>query len=286
MSLLEKMVPNKVKRVVSGSDNIDVLYYQSPGLLFKEIKNTQIIIPDDRWTYGGTYHKNESEYMKDIIRGTVPKNMYTKYIDYKKRLPKKLTAKYYENRGMSCKRTRKIMDDGDELSISRWMAGMDDYWSATVRDNNRKNIRIAINTSGSSALKEADMVAMACQTAAAVEIIYALGYSVELLASDFSEYVGPKDTDYCLLLTNIKRARAKTNIQRVLSLAYPGWLRDTTFKIAKDKFEYVSGYGKPAIHTEDIKKKMGLHYIFERGLSNQDFSDDFSKLLADISGNI
>jgi len=67
-----------------------------------------------------------------------------------------------------------------------------------------------------------------------------------------------------MVLFPIKRSNEPLDLQRVMSIATNGILRDLLFQMKQGEFKFGSGMGQQKEMSDNAKKKAGVYYVVEQ----------------------
>lgn len=216
----------------------------------------------EKWTYGSHYVGRDRN-MLALKRGESPKALMDKFIEYRNLLTDSIDVTKYVGMGLSCRRRRKISDDGSEIDISRYVNGDELYWQSYKRDAQRQNVRLGINFGVSCTCGEDDFAKLGACVSLLADILTKLGYGVEIVGMDFVGYNGGRDYTHICLASTFKRPHEPLDIQKLLNTGLPSMLRDFSFGINKRVFEIGTSQGSCTEATPLLKKVANVLYVAE-----------------------
>tara|TARA_Y100000361_G_scaffold79289_1_gene70149 strand:- start:14080 stop:15009 length:930 start_codon:yes stop_codon:yes gene_type:complete len=217
---------------------------------------------DEDWTYGSL--KNRENLVEHLMVGKASDKVTKFFEKYRAEVERKLDVSSYVGVGLSSKRTRRRSDDGDELNIDRIMTNRDDYWDTMVRDNRRRNIRIGINFTLNADNDEMEFARLGATASVLADVLTKMGNAVEICATYCCRYRGRMDKVHeFMVLFPIKRSNEPLDLQRVMSIATNGILRDLLFQM-KEQFQFGSGMGQQKEMSDNAKKKANVFYVVEQ----------------------
>tara|TARA_R100000808_G_C2147157_1_gene155094 strand:- start:241 stop:1167 length:927 start_codon:yes stop_codon:yes gene_type:complete len=219
-------------------------------------------IYDEKWTYGSL--KNRENLVEHLMVGKASKKVTKFFEEYRAEVERKLDVSSYLGVGLSSKRVRRRSDDGDELNIDRIMTNRDDYWDTMVRDNRRRNIRIGINFTLNADNDEMEFARLGATASVLADVLTKMGNAVEICATYCCRYRGQMDKVHeFMVLFPIKRSNEPLDLQRVMSIATNGILRDLLFQM-KEQFDFASSMGQQKEMSDNAKKKANVFYVVEQ----------------------
>lgn len=220
-------------------------------------------IYDKEWTYGSL--KDRETLIEHLMMGKASKKVRDFFEKYRAEVERKLDVSSYVGVGLSSKRTRRRSEDGDELNIDRIMTNRDDYWDSMVRDNKRRNVRIGINFTLNSDNDEMEFARLGATASVLADVLTKMGNAVEICATYCCRYRGRmNDVVEFMVLFPIKRSNEPLDLQRVMSIATNGILRDLLFQMKQGEFKFGSGMGQQKEMSDNAKKKAGVYYVVEQ----------------------
>tara|TARA_B100001939_G_scaffold54326_1_gene43507 strand:- start:40 stop:900 length:861 start_codon:yes stop_codon:yes gene_type:complete len=215
------------------------------------------------FTYGSSF-PTKGEHYNALKHGKASKAMVDGYTKMRSQIENELNINQYYQQGLSCMRTRRFRDEGDEVDINRYLGGADNYWITHKRDRQAKNIRIALNfglNSNNTETKFAELVAVLATLA---DILTRLGFATEILGCNFRRYQGDKKLSYTCSSIKFKGSSEKLDIQRILSMGLQGLLRDWEFGIGKQALKYDGTQGYQANMPQELQKRLNINYMVEQ----------------------
>lgn len=216
----------------------------------------------EKWTYGSHYVGRDRN-MKALRRGESPKYLQKKFEEYRSLLSSKIDVTKYLGMGLSCRRRRRLSDEGSELDISRYNNGDEKYWQSYKRDAQRQNVRLAVNFGVSCSCSEEDFAKLGASVSLLADIITKLGYGVEIVGMNFVKYFGKRDYDHLCSTVTFKRSHEPLDVQKLLNTGLPSMLRDFSFGINRKVFEIGGSQGQCHEVTPLLKKVANVLYIAE-----------------------
>lgn len=254
---------------------IGYLHFDSLKHMQAEIQknNWQFSKTDERegddWTYGHTF-KTHDVHIKALNHGRTTPTLVTHYKKIRSMIEKKIKVTRFFNEGVSCKRRRRFMDEGDEIDIDRLLCNSDNPWIVTTRDKKSKNIRIGINYALSHGNNEASFAKLCAAGAYLSDVLTKLGYSVEIIGLVSLLYSGKKDYDKVCISSKFKGSGQKLDVQRVLSIGLTGLFRNQIFGILEKKFLSYSSMGRQSMTSDEEKKQLNINYVIEQEIVKDD----------------
>jgi len=218
---------------------------------------------EDYWHYGSL--KNRDALVESLMVGRASKKVRDFFEEYRSEVERKLDVSSYLGVGLSSKRVRRRSDDGDELNIDRIMVNRDDYWDVMVRDNKRKNVRIGINFSLAWGNDEMEFARLGATASVLADVLTKMGNAVEVCATYCCGYDGGiDDVNEFMVMFPIKRSNEPCDLQRIMSIATNGILRDLLFQMKAGVFEFSSWMGTQKEMSDYAKRKAGVFYVVEQ----------------------
>ena len=238
----------------------------------------------EKFTYGKTIVGRDM-LEKALRQGKTAEKFLKQYHKQRAMLERKAGISKFLGRGLSCRRRRKYCDNGDDLSMSRLMGGNDNYWSTTVRESQRANIRIGMNMAISWQHKEDDFIRLGASLAVISDILTKLGYAVEVICYNFVEYSGSKKWDYFGMSIPIKMPNEPLDIHRMLTGGLPGLFRDKCFGLMRKAWKFNSSMGYQTRTTNLYKKELQLIHVVEQDMCETDEKavDGLSEMMRKLS---
>ena len=255
---------NGVDYEYSAKDEIVCLEFNSAEDYIEAcLTNDVHKIHDKEWAYGSV--GNREQLIENLTIGKATKKVTDFFNHYREEVENKIDVSSYLGRGLSSKRVRRRSDDGDELNIDRVMTNRDDYWDVMVRDNKRKNVRIGINFSLSCINDEMEFARLGATASVLADILTKMGNAVEIHATYCCRYSGGMvGVNEFVVLFPVKRSHEVLDLQRVMSIATNGILRDLLFQIKEGSFKFGSGMGYQKTMSKQAKKKANVFYVVEQ----------------------
>ena len=216
----------------------------------------------EKWTYGSHYVGRDRNKLA-LKRGESPKALMDKFMEYRDLLTDKIDVTKYVGMGLSCRRRRRISDDGAEIDISRFVNGDELYWQSYKRDAQRQNVRLGINFGVSCTCGEEDFAKLGACVSLLADILTKLGYGVEIVGMDFVRYNGKRDYTHLCIASTFKKPHEPLDIQKLLNTGLPCMLRDFSFGINDKVFEIGQGQGCCNEATPLLKKVANILYVAE-----------------------
>lgn len=227
------------------------------------LKNDVFEITDNHWTYGSV--KTREKLIENLTIGKSSKKVRDFFEKYREEVENQLDISSYLGRGLSSKRVRRCSDDGDELNIDKVMVNRDDYWDKMVRDNKRRNVRIGINFSLSHQNDEMEFARLGATASVLADVLTRMGNAVEIHATYCCQYEGslPGVREFVVLFP-VKRSHEVLDLQRIMSIATNGILRDLLFQMKRGVFGFDYGMGYQKEMSDDAKEKADVFYVVEQ----------------------
>jgi len=227
------------------------------------LTNDVFKITDKDWTYGSV--KTREQLVENLTIGKSSKKVRDFFEKYREEVEQQLDITSYLGQGLSSKRVRRCSDDGDELNIDKVMVNRDDYWDKMVRDNKRRNVRIGINFSLAHFNDEMEFARLGATASVLADILTRMGNAVEIHATYCCQYEGslPGVREFVVLFP-VKRSHEVLDLQRVMSIATNGILRDLLFQIKRGVFGFDHGMGYQKEMSEDAKERANVFYVVEQ----------------------
>jgi hypothetical protein len=165
------------------------------------------------------------------------------------------------------------------------MGGSDHYWTATIRDSKRANVRIGLNIGVASGHSERDFVRLGATITLMGDIISKLGYAVEIIVFVFIQYSGEENWSDFGMSIPMKMSNEPLDIHRMLTSGLPGLFRDKCFGLMKNKYKFYSGMGYQKQVTEAYKKELNLLHVVEQKFAKSDESavDGLAQMMQDLA---
>lgn len=230
---------------------------------------------NQRWTYG-THFQNHSTHMKALRDGRTTPSLVTHYKKIRSTLERKLRVSKFTGQGVSCKRKRRFVDDGDEIDIDRFLANSDTPWVVTKRNKRARNIKIAINFGLSNGNNENSFAKLISTGAYLSDVLTKIGYAVEVWGAISIGYRGALPLDEVCAAIRFKDSGQRLDIQRVLSMGLTGLFRNLMFGILEKKWKFHESLGYQIQMCKEVKKELGFNYVIEQEIvSNEKKMLDF-----------
>tara|TARA_R100001377_G_scaffold65994_1_gene41264 strand:+ start:3438 stop:4292 length:855 start_codon:yes stop_codon:yes gene_type:complete len=230
---------------------------------------------NDEWTYG-SHFDNRDTHMKALRQGRTTPSLVTHYKKIRSVLERKLKVSKFAGQGISCKRKRRFVDDGDEIDMDRFLANSDTPWVVTKRNKKARNIKIAVNFGLSSGNNEHSFAKLVSAGAYLSDVLTKIGYAVEVWGVDATGYRGSLKLDEVCTAIKFKDSGQRIDLQRILSMGLPGLFRNLIFGILEKKWESDSSLGKQIQMSKEVKKELGFNYVIEQEIvSNEEKMLDF-----------
>ena len=217
----------------------------------------------ETWTYGKDV-VGRSNLNRALTIGQSSDSILRLYQKLRSEIEMDSRISKFVGKGLSCKRRRVVRDDGDDLSMSRLMGGQDQYWSTTVRQSQRANIRIGMNMAISWKHKEKDFARLGATLALISDILTKMGYAVEVVAYNFLKYVGSKRWDYFGMSIPFKMPNEPLDVHRLMSAGLPGLFRDYCFGLMDKQYGFYDGMGRQVETTDAYKQELNLLHVVEQ----------------------
>lgn len=217
----------------------------------------------ETWTYGSNVVGRDN-LKRALTIGQSSDNMIQLYQKMRSEIDMDARISKFVGKGLSCKRKRVIRDDGDDLSMARLMGGQDQYWSTTVRQSQRANVRIGMNMAISWQHKEEDFARLGATLALISDVLTKMGYAVEVIAYNFVQYNGGNDWKYFGISIPIKMPNEPLDIHRLMSAGLSGLFRDYCFGLMDTKYEFYRGMGYQCETTDAYKRELDLLHVVEQ----------------------
>ena len=230
---------------------------------------------NQEWTYG-THFKSHDTHMKALRHGRTTPSLVTHYKKIRSALERKLRVSKFTGQGVSCKRKRRFVDDGDEVDIDRFLANSDTPWVVTKRNKRARNIKIAINFGLSNGNNENSFAKLISTGAYLSDILTKIGYAVEVWGVISIGYNGTLPLDEVCAAIRFKDSGQRLDIQRVLSMGLTGLFRNLMFGILEKKWKFHESLGYQIQMCKEVKKELGFNYVIEQEIvSNEKKMLDF-----------
>ncbi len=217
----------------------------------------------ETWTYGN-HVVGRDNLKRALTIGQSSDNMIQLYQKMRSEIDMDARISKFVGKGLSCKRKRVIRDDGDDLSMARLMGGQDQYWSTTVRQSQRANVRIGMNMAISWQHKEEDFARLGATLALISDVLTKMGYAVEVIAYNFVQYNGRNDWKYFGISIPIKMPNEPLDIHRLMSAGLSGLFRDYCFGLMDTEYEFYNGMGYQCETTDAYKQELDLLHVVEQ----------------------
>lgn len=257
---------NGVKFYHSTEDRIVLLDYNSASQYIEDcMKHPKAhhVEDGDNWTYGTL--KTRENLIEALTVGRASDKVKGFFEEYRSEVERTLDVSQYIGKGLSSKRVRRASDDGDELSIDRIMVNRDDYWDKMVRDTKRKNIRIGINFSLAWGNDEMEFARLGATASVLADVLTKMGNAVEVNATYCCQYDGGmSDIREFMVLFPIKRPHEPIDLQRIMSIATNGILRDLLFQLKKGVFGFYGSCGYQKEMSDRAKEVSDVVYVVEQ----------------------
>ena len=224
---------------------------------------------EDSWTYGNHFD-NHKTHMKALRQGRTTPSLVTHYKKIRSVLERKLRVSKFTGQGMSCKRKRRFVDDGDEVDIDRFLANSDTPWVVTKRNKKARNIKIAINFGLSAGNNESSFAKLVSAGAYLSDVLTKIGYAVEVWGADATGYRGSLLLDEVCTAIKFKDSGQRLDVQRILSIGLPGLFRNLIFGILENKWKSDSTMGYQIQMSKEVKKELGFNYVIEQQIVNDE----------------
>jgi len=224
---------------------------------------------EDEWTYGNHFD-NHDTHMKALRQGKTTPSLVTHYKKIRSVLERKLRVSKFTGQGMSCKRKRRFVDDGDEVDIDRFLANSDTPWVVTKRNKKARNIKIAINFGLSNGNNESSFAKLVSAGAYLSDVLTKIGYAVEVWGADATGYRGSLLLDEVCTAIKFKDSGQRLDVQRILSIGLPGLFRNLIFGILENKWKSDSTMGYQIQMSKEVKKELGFNYVIEQQIVNDE----------------
>jgi len=220
----------------------------------------------EKWTYGESVVGRENLY-RALTIGKTSDRIIRLYHKMRTEIEMKAGVSKFLGRGLSCKRKRVVRDDGDDLSMSRLMGGMDDYWNTTQRKSQRANVRIGMNIGLSCAHGESAFARLGASLAVISDVLTKMGYAVEVIVYDFTKYHGRRNWENWAISVPIKMPNEPLDIHRLMSAGLQGFFRDVIFGIMEMEYNKFYGTkGSQAETSECYKRELNLLHTVEQSM--------------------
>lgn len=235
----------------------------------------------DNWTYG-KHFGNHDTHMKALRHGRTTPSLVTHYKKIRSVLERKLRVSKFTGQGMSCKRKRRFVDDGDEVDIDRFLANSDTPWVVTKRNKKARNIKIAINFGLSCGNNENSFARLVSAGAYLSDVLTKIGYAVEVWGADATGYRGSLKLDEVCTAIKFKDSGQRLDVQRILSIGLPGLFRNLVFGILENKWKSDSTMGYQIQMSKEVKKELGFNYVIEQQIVSDEVKmlDFFEKAIS------
>ena len=237
----------------------------------------------EKWTYGSHFVGRERN-MLALKRGESPKYLLEKFNEFRSILTAKIDVSKYLGMGLSCRRRRRISDEGDNLDISRYNNGDEKYWESYKRDAQRQNVRLGINYAVSCGCSEEDFAKLSASVSLLADILTKLGYGVEIVGMDFVGYSGGYDYTHLCTAGTFKRPHEPLDVQKLLNTGLPCMLRDFSFGVNDKVFDISTSQGRCTEVTPLLKKVANILYVAEHKnvKSDRKFVDHLDEAIFNI----
>ena len=238
---------------------------------------------DRKWRYGN-YFDTYDTHMEALNHGRTTPTLLAHYKKIRKLLESKVKVSNIKGMGMSCKRKRRFVDDGDEVDIDRYLTNSDTPWSITKRNKKAKRIVLAINYALSHSNNEASYAKVVSAGAFLADVLNKLGYAVEIIGTCSSGYNGSEDYKSTCVAITFKESGRKLDIQRILSMGLSGLHRALVFGIREKLWKNDSTMGYQQMMPTEIKDKLGISYVVQQEIVNDEkkMIDEFQKVIAGL----
>lgn len=185
----------------------------------------------DEWRFGSDF-RNHNETAAALNDGRIAEQYLPLLEIAKERLYNKFPKLHeIKDTAMNKRRRRKYSEDGDELSIDRYMCGDPAMWESLPRqDVKQKTARVYIDLDISGGLSPETITSSLVEMVALLEIIQLAGISIEIIIG-FSTERAVRDIKYTISACVAKEANEPMDTARFLSFAIPGFYRQFTFAL-------------------------------------------------------
>ena len=265
-----------------------------PVLKFDSLKHLQSEIKANNWEYSdknydkkwryGKHFDTYDTHMQALNQGRTTPTLLAHYKKIRKLLESKVKVNNIKGMGMSCKRKRRFVDDGDEVDIDRYLTNSDTPWTITKRNKKAKRIVLAINFSLSADNNEASYAKVVSAGAFLADVLNKIGYAVEIIGTSSNGYSGRKDYKSTCVAITFKESGRKLDVQRILSMGLSGLHRTLVFGIREKLWKYGSSMGFQQMMPKQIKEKLGISYVVQQSIVKDEkkMIDEFQRVITGL----
>jgi len=270
-----------------STNRFGIVSFDSIKHLQSEIQRNNWVLArkeNAKWTWGKHFTEKD-EHLQALNHGRTTPTLLTQYKKIRTLLESKIRVSKFQGKGISCKRKRRYMDDGDEVDIDRFLANSDEPWVTTKRNRKTKNIRIGINFGLSFGNNEASFGRLVGAGAYISDVLTKMGYATEIIGMCYTACPStPKKYDKTCTMITFKGSNERLDVQRILSMGLTGLLRHEIFKVHHSYFGYMGSMGMQATVTDEHKQELKLDYIVEQAIikDHTKLQDNFEKALHEI----
>ena len=266
----------------SGADLVDYVEENNLHYHDEEIeKGTQKTGRGQRrtkWAYGKLETRKRS--IAQIREGKVlDETFFDELTKWRKEYTTE-NAQHFQGKARTARRKRRISDEGDEVSISRYLSGVPEHWSRMEKGARRRKVKLGINGSVSWQNDELSFLKTVALGAVTAEALERRGHAVEVYYISCAHNYQRNLNDEGAILFPVKKAQERFDIHRIGSIHATALLRDFTFCIqdhlpeVDDKFNgATSGMGSNQETTEPMLNFLKLDFVIE--LAHTEDSQEF-----------
>jgi hypothetical protein len=236
----------------------------------------------NKWRYGLAF-PTKREHYNALKMGKASKMMLDSYQKMRTSIESSLNVSKFYQQGLSCMRTRRFMDEGDEIDIDRYLGGADNTWITHKRNKKAKNIRIGMNFGLSCSNNERNFAKLVSVLAVLTDMLTKLGFATEVIGVNCRGYRGKRNYSQICSAIKFKGAGERLDIQRLLSMGLQGLLRDWEFGVG-DELEISNCQGYQDKMHDGLKQHLNLNYVIEQSDVNDDQKqmDFFEGVITDL----
>lgn len=237
---------------------------------------------EEHWTYGRSF-PTKGEHRKALLVGKASEKCINTFKTMKASINNGLNVSQFYRKGLSCKRNRRFMDEGDEIDIDRFLGNADNVWTSYKRDKKAKNIKIALNFGLACSNSEENFAELVAVLSTLSDLLTQLGYATEVLGCNARRYSGSRDYYQTCSSITFKRSGERLDIQRLLSMGLQGLLRDLEFGVG-EMLDYNYSQGQQTLMAPELREMLNINYVIEQKSvkSDQQKMDFFEGVITDL----
>ena len=235
-----------------------------------------------KWAYGSSF-PSKGEHRKALLIGKATERCINTFKKMKASIDQGLNVSQFYRKGLSCKRNRRFMDEGDEIDIDRFLGNADNVWTSYKRDKKAKNIKIALNFGLACTNSEENFAELVAVLSTVSDLLTQLGYATEVLGCNARRYSGRRNYYQTCSSIKFKRSGERLDIQRLLSMGLQGLLRDLEFGVG-EMLEYDGSQGQQTLMAPELREMLNINYVIEqKGIkTDQQKMDFFEGVIKDL----